>query len=148
MRPFHRCKSEFYLYFAVETVRNDHILSIKCPLKQYNKKFEDVIGKLSFWKKEDGNMAINKKSDWFLELQGELHITRRQYGFIMVWLGEFEGEFQYRVVEVPKEDSVFQEMEPKLQYFYNEVMMKELVDPRKSRHMELREYNAEKKSFI
>lgn len=136
------CASPMRLY------GKNHIVTIKCPQKQYNKKFEKVIGKLPFWKKEGGSMTINKKSNWFIELQSELHITARKYGFIMVWLGEFQGEPQYRIVEIPREDSFFDEIKPKLTYFYKEVMIKELVDPRKRRYMELREYNAETKSFI
>lgn len=94
-------------------------------------------------------MALNKKSGWFIELQSELHVSGREYGFIMVWLREFEGEPQYRIVEVPKDDAFFEEnIRSKIVYFYEEVMMKEIVDSRKSRYMPLRVYNAEAKSFI
>lgn len=67
----------------------------------------------------------------------------------MVWLGEWKGDPQYRIIEVPRDESFFEnEIKPKIIYFYEEVMAKELVDPRKSRHMALREYNAEKDCFL
>lgn len=61
------CASPLRLY------GNDHIISIKCPLTHYNKKFDDVIQKIPFWKKEGGSWTINKKSEWYIELQGKLH---------------------------------------------------------------------------
>lgn len=137
------CASPFKLY------GRNHILSIKCPLKLYGKKFDAVIDKIPFWKKENRCMNLNKENEWFIELQGELHITNRKYGYIMVWLGEVEGEAQYRIVEIPRDDSFFENsIKEKLVYFYEEVMIKELVDSRKKRHMPLREYDSVQKSFI
>lgn len=124
----------------------DHILNIKCPLKQYRKKFDKVIHELKFWNKGAG--SINEKHEWYIELQSELHITGRKFGFVMVWLGECNREAQYRIVEIPKDDSFFETtIKPKVQYFYEQVMMKELVDSRKGRSMKLRTYNRENDSF-
>lgn len=137
------CASPLKLY------GRNHILMVKCPLKQYKKQFENAIGSLPFWKEENGCMTLNKESDWFIELQSELHITRRARGFIMIWLGEYKGEPQYRVVEVPRDDSFFEtEVKPELIFFYNEVMLQELVNPRKERYMKLREYDAKTDSYI
>lgn len=57
------CASPLRLY------GNDHIISIKCPLKQYEKLFDEVIDQIPFWKKEGGAMLIDRKSDWYIELQ-------------------------------------------------------------------------------
>lgn len=38
-----------------------HVLTIKCPVKEYNKVFEDVMNKISFFKKKDDHFIINKK---------------------------------------------------------------------------------------
>lgn len=123
----------------------EHILNIKCPVKQYNKNFEDAISKISFFKRIGGDVTINEKSDWFIELQGDMHITNRKQAFIMIWL----GESNYRVYEVAKCDSFFEkELKEKLNYFYMEVMIKELVDSRVGRQMELRKYDAEKSYFV
>lgn len=124
---------------------SDHILTIKCPVKEYNKKFEDVISKINFLKTSRGDVTINEDSDWFVELQGDMHITDRKYAWIMIWL----GESNYRVIEVSRKDSFFeQKLKEKLTYFYMEVMIKELVDSRVGRRMELRKYDAEKLSFV
>lgn len=67
----------------------------------------------------------------------------------MVWLGEFQSTPQFKVEEVSRDDVFFErEVLPKLTYFYNEVMVKELVDSRKQRNKELREYDPKTNSFI
>lgn len=72
-------------------------------------------------------------------------ITNRKYAFIMIWL----GESNYRIIEVARNDSFFEEkLKETLTYFYMEVMIKELVDSRVGRQMELRKYDAEKSSFV
>lgn len=137
------CTSPLKLY------GNDSVVNIKCPLKEYNKNFDQVIHKIPLFKNENGHMNLNKKSDWYIEVQSELRITGRKHGFIMVWLGESHGEPQYRIIEVTRNDSFFdKEIKPKLIYFYNEVMVKELVDSRRGRFMELRQYSEENQSFI
>lgn len=69
-------------------VGNSHILSIKCPVKQYNKKFESAMKTIPFFKRKDDHYNINEKSDWFFEIQGDMHITGRKYAYLMIWLGE------------------------------------------------------------
>lgn len=55
-------------------------------------------------------------------------------GFLMVWLGECGGSPQYRIIEIPKDDKLFDDdIRHSVTYFYNEVMMKEIVDSRKAR---------------
>lgn len=127
----------------------DHILNIKCPLKEYGKRFDEAMRSMPFWKKENGFWEMNKRHEWFIELQGDLHVTGRNYGYLMIWLGENSGEAQYRIIDIPKDDSFFeQSMKPKLVYFYENVMIKELVDPRKKRDLALRKYDPVSESFL
>lgn len=136
------CASPYKLY------GNDHILCIQCPLQQYNQNFEDAMAKIPFWKKVDGEYVINQTSSWFIEIQGKLNISGRKFAYLMVWLGEWQGQPQYKIVKLSKDFNFFESILPKLTYFYNEVMLKELVNSRKERHMELREYSAEVNSYI
>lgn len=118
------------------------IVNIKCPLKQYGKTFDDAIRQIPFWKKKNGSWELNKQHEWYIELQGDLHITGRNYGYLMVWLGENLGEAQFRIVMIPRDDAFFQdEVKPKLLYFHENVMVKELVDSRKKRRMDSRPCN-------
>lgn len=118
-------------------------------MKQYGKLFDDAIRSLPFWKKENGTWQLNRQHEWFIEFQGQLHVTGRNYGYLMVWLGEKLGEAQYRIVRIPRDDTFFEnDMKPKLVYFYENVMVKELIDPRKRRYMDLRKYDSVTESFI
>lgn len=133
------CSSPFRL------VGKKHILSIKCPVKQYNKNFESAMKHIPFFKKTDDGYTVNENSDWYIEIQSDMHITGKNNAYLMIWL----GESSYRVIELEKKKDFFEKvLKPKLTYFYTEVMLKELVDPRKERKMPLRKYNAETKSFI
>lgn len=71
-------------------------------------------------------------------------ITERKLVYLIVWLG---GEFVIKKVKV---DHSFwkDQMKTKLQFFFDEAMVKEIADPRKARQMELREYNPQTKTFI
>lgn len=63
---------------------------------------------------------------------------------MVVWLGK---EFIVRKVLV---DHEFWEnnMKKKLEFFFNEAMLKELADPRRKRKMELRDYDRKNNTFI
>lgn len=138
---FFLCASPFKLY------GRNHTLNIKCPVKEYRQIFDDVIHKFSFWDMATGN--LNTKHEWYIELQCELRATGRKLGFLMVWLGECGGSPQYRIIEIPKDDKFFDDdIRHSVTYFYNEVMMKEIVDSRKASHMQLRVFNAENDCFI
>lgn len=122
----------------------DSILTIKCPLKEFGSNINEVIEKLPLWKKQNGNLIINKKSPWFIELQGELRVTDREKALLMIWL----GDNNFKIFEIEKDDNFFDtEMKEKLSFFYNECMLKELVDARKARFMDLREYDEELQIF-
>lgn len=70
--------------------------------------------------------------------------TGRSTSFLVVWLGK---EFIVQKVSV---DHHFWEnnMKDKLDFFFNEAMLKELANPRKKRKMELRDYDPKNKTFI
>lgn len=122
----------------------NHILSVKCPKKQYQKNFDEAMKTLSFFKKKDDHFIINKNSDWYIELQADLHITGKKYGHLMIYL----GDSSYRIIEIAKDDEYFESMIPELTYFYMEVMLTELVDPRNRRRMDLRKYDPATESFV
>lgn len=63
----------------------------------------------------------------------------------MVYLGSSE----YKTERVERDDEYWKEkMEAELVYFFNEAMLKELVDSRDARSMDLRDYDEKEKTFI
>lgn len=123
----------------------DCILSIKCPLSEYKKEIDEA--KIQLWKQVSGQRTLNRKSAWYIEIQGELHVTKRKVAYLMIWLGENEN--QYQIVQLKRDDKFFdEEVKQKLAYFYNEVMLKELANSRNERGMELRQYDEATKTFL
>lgn len=106
----------------------------------------DAVNKklIPFWIGQSHNRRVNFKSHWYLEIQGQLHITRRRIAYLVIYL----GESIYEIVELERDDKFWKkEMEKELIFFYNEALLKELVNPRLGRNMDIREYNAKEKTF-
>lgn len=120
------------------------ILIIKSPLKQFHLSASEAMKRLRFWKTIRGERIVNEKSNWFIEMQGQLRITNRKVGLILICV-----ENEHMIVKILKNDDFFNlKMKEKLSFFYKEVMLKELVDSRRGRTMEFREYNHELDQFL
>lgn len=121
------------------------ILYVKCPLKAFKKTIHEAIAtkSLNFWVVKSGVETVNKNSEWYIEIQGELHVTRRSFAFVIVWV-----ESEFKIERIYRDDTFWaEEMEKKIVDFYENVMVKEQVDPRKQRNMKLRVYNTQTKTF-
>lgn len=105
---------------------------------------KDAIKTISFWTGTPTNRSINYKSHWYLEIQGQLHVTRKQMAYLVIYL----GSDVYEIVEIQKNDEFWKkQMEKELIYFYNEALSKEIINPRDERGMDLRTYNSKKQVF-
>lgn len=69
-------------------VGDDTIIEIKCPITAYKTSLDEAIekGKVNFWKKGK-NGVVNKKHPWYIQVQGQLHITGRIKCIFAVWSG-------------------------------------------------------------
>lgn len=58
---------------------DDTIVEIKCPITAYKFGLEEAIKKrkVTFWKKTKKGLEINKNHQWYYQVQGQLHITKR-----------------------------------------------------------------------
>lgn len=68
----------------------------------------------------------------------------RKFAYLVVWVGT---EFTIKKIVV---DHSFwnDQMKNKIEFFFNEAMIKELSDPRRERKMKLRQYDARSKTFV
>lgn len=67
----------------------------------------------------------------------------------MAYLVIYLGESVYEILELERNDKFWKnEMEKELIYFYKEALLKELVDPRDDRSMDIRKYDAKEKTFL
>lgn len=133
--------SPFRLY------RDDSIISVKCPKNAYKKSMKYAIDNklIPFWSGTSCDRQINMKCHWWYEIQGQLRITGRQFAYLIIYL----GESVYEIIEKIERNDEFwkNKMEKELAFFYNEAMLKEVVDPRDARGMDLRKYNAASQTF-
>lgn len=87
------------------------IVVVKCPKKEFGKSMKDAIKTISFWTGNHSNRSINKKSHWFFEVQGKLHITKRTMAYLVIYL----GNEVYEIVEIERDDAFWNmEMEDEL----------------------------------
>lgn len=88
-------------------------------------------------------MLRYENHDWYFQVQGQLHITRRKSCVFAIWIGEFKP---LQVENIEKDTEFFEKkMLPKLSGFYFECVLPELIDPRQTRNLPLRGSSAPKK---
>jgi len=117
---------------------NDTLIELKCPFSAANITPEEGIHqrKITLWKinKNKEIIGINTNHKYFYQVQGQLHITGRKFGIIAYWTNK---GIKYETIE---RDDIFWDtkMFPKLQKFFYNCLLPELIDPRHSRSMPIR----------
>lgn len=134
-------------------VGSDAIVEVKCPYSIFEKNIDESIlnGKLTVWSRErkvrkkdtvfiPKICGINKRHKWYYQIQGQLHITRKDMCYFVVWVGD---DFPIRVEKIYRDDNFWKKnMESQLINFYHTALLPEIIDPRISRSMSLRKYDA------
>lgn len=121
-------------------IDDNTIVEIKCPITAYRLGVDEAIKerKILFYKKmPDGNYIINKEHNWWYQIQGQLHITGKSQCLLGIWSGE---NFPVKTETIYKDDEFWDtKMKNKLIKFYTDCMLPELVDPRHTRSMTIRD---------
>lgn len=121
-------------------VGDDILVEIKCPLTALKKGLTNAIqqNKIQILKynKNTCTSTINKKSNWFYQIQGQLHVTERRFCLLGIWAGENEPLLTERI---ERDDNFWNtQMESKLVKFYMKCLIPEIVDSRHARGMPIR----------
>lgn len=54
----------------------DSIVNVQCPVKAFNKTVDEAIRRnLLPLNYKDGDVNVKENSNWYIEVQGQLHIT-------------------------------------------------------------------------
>lgn len=117
----------------------DGLIEIKCPSSLANLALDDAMKKHPFWKRDSDSdsYVINKTHHWYFQIQGQLHITKEDVCMLGIWFGE---AIPMKVYLIQRDDEFWKaKMEPKLVAFYHDCLLPELVDPRHSRCMPIRD---------
>ncbi|XP_050679756.1 uncharacterized protein LOC126975765 [Leptidea sinapis] len=123
-----------FLGATPDGITSDMIVEIKCPIAPFKIGLEEAIrqNKMHFYKKnKNGAVVINQKSDWYFQVQGQLHICKKQQCLFGIWFGD--NKIKTEIIE--KDEMYWADvMEPKLLKFYYDCLLPELVDPRHKRN--------------
>lgn len=123
-------------------IGSNTIVEIKCPASAYGKDLRETMkeGKLKYLRFSDdkfNSVVLNKKHEYFYQVQGQLHVTQRDVCLFAVWTS---SETELTVLKIEKDDTFWEDkMENKLVTFYKHCMLPELVDPRHTRNMDIRD---------
>lgn len=121
-------------------IGNEGILEVKCPSSAESLTPEEAIlqrkGVMStFWKVENNRISgINQNHSYFYQIQGQLHITGRNFALFTIWTPR-----GIKIERVEKNDGFWNEfIIGKLKSFYMDCMLPEIVDSRRERNLPIR----------
>lgn len=121
-------------------IGNDGLVEVKCPSSLAGQDIGSAAmqGKVKCLKmNKEQVICMNETHEYYYQVQGQLHITERQYCLFAIWTGT---EKRIHVLRVDKNDTFWKlRMEPHLIKFYMNCMLPELVDPRFNRNMVIRD---------
>nr|XP_042908919.1 uncharacterized protein LOC122271496 [Parasteatoda tepidariorum] len=133
-------EEDFYLGATPDgLIDNDGILEVKCPSSCKDMTPEEAIVKKNLLSrkliKKTNKEEINLRHKHYFQVQGQLHITKRKYCLYIMWTPK-----GVKIEKIFKDDRFWnKEMKLKLQQFYFDCILPELVDPRHTRSMKIRE---------
>ena len=115
-------------------IRNDGIVEIKCPYRAKGMTIETALELCKDLRNifdPKNPSALNKKHKFYYQVQGQLHITQRQYRKFVLW-----SDKSMKIVHVERDDQFWEDhMEKPLTRFYIDAMLREIIECRKLKHM-------------
>lgn len=121
------------------------IVEVKCPKSAAGKEIGSC--KLPYLNRDNTGtiLGLKQQHPYFYQIQGQLHISNRDYCIFGVWTGTTEQQIQddqlnkFLYTEMIQYDATFfKEMLPSLKKFYFEWLLPEIVDSRYNRNMPVR----------
>lgn len=130
----------FYLGATPDGLCSEGLVEVKCPSSLFGIDPDTALQAKNlkcFIVNSQSQVEMNKNHDWYYQVQGQLHIAKKDVCVFAVWTGP---DFPLKVVRVERDDVFWQaKMLPKLIRFYQDCVLPEIIDPRKARSMPLRQ---------
>lgn len=119
-------------------INSDGIVEVKCPASAENLTPDEGIlqKKITFWTlKKSGEIGdINKKHNWYFQVQGQLNVCQKKYCQFGVWTPK-----GVKIERIERDEILWKDvMVDKLKFFYLNCILPELVDSRFLRSMPIR----------
>lgn len=133
-------------------VGEDGLLEVKCPfsVKDASSLIEAFTEKNKIgFKVVDGKLSLPTNHKYYFQIQGQLSITNRAWCDLYIWIPN-----DSQIIHVKQNKDFWSNIIPKLEQFYIECCVPEIVDPRLPRKQPIREPSyilqaiEEKKSVI
>ena len=116
-------------------VDHDKIVEVKCPESAKDLTPVEAIKQLDNIRRIFKGNEMNKNHHYYYQVQGQLHITKRQRAYFCLWTPK-----GMKVTTVSRDDRFWAtEMEEKLNKFYEDCMLPEIIDSRYNRQQPIRE---------
>ncbi|XP_035222774.1 uncharacterized protein LOC118195559 [Stegodyphus dumicola] len=119
-------------------IDEDGLLEIKCPYTaRFSADLSDFFSKpnsVGLRMDADNNLYLPKSHKYYFQIQGQLAITERNWCDLYIWCRE-----DAITLRIPEDKTFWISLVPKLEKFYVNCILPELVDPRAPRKMSLRE---------
>nr|XP_022903354.1 uncharacterized protein LOC111415749 isoform X2 [Onthophagus taurus] len=130
-------KTDCYLAASPDgLIGEDFLCEIKCPFSARKLTPRAAIeeGIIKFCKFINNKMVLNRGHDYYFQIQGQLHITGRNSCYFVVWTPH-----GIEIEMISKDPNFWKDkMKEKLKKFYFDNMLPELVDPRHTRSLTIR----------
>ncbi|XP_063910990.1 uncharacterized protein LOC135128089 isoform X2 [Zophobas morio] len=118
-------------------IGNNAIIEIKCPYSAAQMTPIDAIlqKKLAYCTSNNGKIQLKKSSDYYFQIQGQLHITRRDICHFVIWT-----PLGIEVERISRDDVFWsQKMEYRLEQFYYNCLLPELLYPQHPKNLPIRD---------
>ncbi|XP_066255672.1 uncharacterized protein [Euwallacea similis] len=100
------------------------LVEIKCPYKARESTIEQAFfnKEITFATFEGGKLKLKKNDKYYYQVQGQLHVTNHNFCYFVVWTPK---GMAFEVIE--RDVGCWEEMFPKLEKFYFEHMLPEIL---------------------
>jgi hypothetical protein len=110
------------------------IIEVKCPKSAENLTLEQAAKTIKCFCL-DTNLQLKKSHNYHYQVQGQLYVTGAPFCDFVVWTRQ-----DCLFTRILRDDEFWSEkIEPILVFFYKEVLLPEIIDPRACRSMDIRE---------
>lgn len=109
------------------------IIEVKCPKTAKNMTIKEAIQSVKGFCL-DANGHLKRNHNYFMQIQGQLHITGKPFCDFIVWTTK-----DISIERIYPTDIWNDRMLPKLVFFYDKALLPEIIDPRKWHSMQIRE---------
>ncbi|XP_050526265.1 uncharacterized protein LOC126896992 [Daktulosphaira vitifoliae] len=121
-------KTCFFIASPDGIIDDDGIIEIKCPYGAQNMTIQEAFnhGKLKFmsWIKNKDNFHLKRDSSIYYQIQGQLHITKKQKCYFVIWT-----EKGMHIEIITKKDTFWEhKMEKYLIDFYMNYMVPKIIE--------------------